>query len=120
MNYNIKGTGMDISDEMRGYVEKKLTAIDKLVQDDTSAHMDVELVYLTSKESKKYRAEFTFALDGSIHRAEAFGDALHEAVDIAAGELVRELAQYKKKRQHIFRRGAVKVKEYIRGFRSKI
>jgi len=119
MQYNIKGTGLDISDEIRSYVEKKLSASEKFVQD-APAHVDVELQYIPNQESKKYRAEFTLALGGDVHRVEAHGDTLHEAVDIAAGELARDLSQVKKKRQHIFRRSAMRVKEYIRGFRSKI
>jgi len=119
MQYNIKGTDLDISDEIRTYVEKKLTASEKFIQNNP-AHADVELQYIANQESKKYRAEFTLALGGSVHRVEAHGDTLHEAVDIATGELARDLSQIKKKRQHIFRRSAMRVKEYIRGFRSKI
>ena len=119
MQYNIKGTDLDISDEIRTYVEKKLSASEKFIQN-TPAHTDVELQYISNQESKKYRAEFTVALGGDVHRVEAHGDTLHEAVDIATGELARDLSQIKKKRQHIFRRSAMRVKEYIRGFRSKI
>lgn len=119
MNYNIKGTDLDISDEIRTYVEKKLSASEKFIQD-APAHVDVELQYIANQESKKYRTEFTLALGGGVHRVEAHGDTLHEAIDIAAGELARDLSQIKKKRQHIFRRSAMRVKEYIRGFRSKI
>lgn len=119
MQYNIKGTNVDISDELRQYVEKKLAASEKFIQD-SPMHADVELQYIQNQESKKYRAEFTLALGGDVHRVEAYGDTLHEAVDIAAGELSRDVSQVKKKRQHIFRRSAVRVKEYLRGFRSKI
>ncbi len=119
LNYNIKGTGVDISDELRTYVEKKLSASDKFVHTD-AAHADVELEHAANKEGKKYRAEFTLALGSDVHRAEAHGDALHEAIDIAAGELARDLSQTKKKRQHVFRRSAMRVKEYIRGFRRSV
>ena len=119
MQYNIKGTGIDISDEIRSYVEKKLSVSEKFFQEN-STHIDVELEYATNQEGKKYRTEFTLALYGGVHRVEAQGDTLHEAIDIAAGELAQDLSQLKKKRQHIFRRSSMRVKEYIRGFRSKI
>ena len=119
MKYNIKGTGVDISDEIRSYVEKKLHVSEKFLQE-TSLHVDVELEYTPNQENKKYRAEFMVTFGGDVHRSEAGGNTLHEAIDIAAGDLSRDLSQLKKKRQHIFRRGAMRVKEYIRGFRSKI
>jgi len=118
MHYNIKGTNVDISDELRQYVEKKLAASEKFVHD--AARMDIELEYRPNQDSKKYRAECMVEVDGKVQRVEAQGDAMHEAIDIATGELARDLSQIKKKRQHVLRRSAMRVKEYLRGFRSKI
>ena len=119
MNYNIKGTSLDITDELRAYVERQLAHADKLV-DDTTAHADVELHHLPDGRSGKYRAEFTLSLGGKVYRAEAWGGGLHEAIDLAGAELVSELRRVKSKRIHVLRHTALKAKEYIRGWRNKV
>lgn len=120
MNYNIKGTEVPITDELRSYVERKLGSADKLLAGDPTAHADVELVYLAEGRSGKYRAEFTLSCGGEVYRAEAWGAAMHEAIDIAVGELVSELSRGKKKKLDILRRTSVRVKEYLRGWRSDV
>lgn len=121
MRYNIKGTDVQITAENRAYVEKKLSSLDKFVGDLQAARMDVELKFKALWDGQKYYAEFMFYEPGLPKplRAEARGNALHEAIDIAAAELFRELTQTKKKKLQIFRRSAVKVKEYLRGWRDK-
>jgi len=120
MNYNIKGTNLEITDEIRIYVEKCLAHSEKFLQGDTSAHADVECQLLTSTQGKPYRAEFTATASQAMYRAEASGDTLHEALDIAAAELAKELRRNKKMKLKVFRHSAVKVKEFLRGWRTKI
>ena len=120
MNYNIKGTGLDITDELRSYVERKLAGADKFLGDDPTALADVELQHLEEGRSGKYRAEFTVSASGAVYRASAWGGSMHEALDTAAGELVTELSRDKKKKLSLMRRTSVKVKEYLRGWRSDI
>ena len=59
LNYNIKGTGVPITDELRGYVEKKLAHAEKFLQSDTTAHVDVELTHQDLRHGDKFCAEFT-------------------------------------------------------------
>jgi len=120
MNYNIKGTEVAITAEAREYLEKKLAHLEKFLQNVDATRADVELQYLPA-QAKMYRAEIML-YEPSLHsplRAEAQGGALYEAIDIAVGELFTELTRTKKKRQHIFRRGALRIKDYVRGFRNR-
>lgn len=118
MNYNIKGTELDITDELRTYVEKKLAAAEKFIPDDGSAHADVELAYSPVRDGNKYRAEFNVMHKGELYRAEEWGSALHEAIDLAIADVVRELSRDKQKRVDVMRRGAAKAKEILRFWRS--
>lgn len=118
MNYNIKGTNVAITDELRSYVEKKLAAVEKFLYDAGDARVDVELEYIES-EAKQYRAEFMLHSKHQL-RATSLGGALYEAIDIAAGDLLTELTRAKKKRQSHFRKGAAKVKDFLRGLRKNI
>ena len=121
MNYNIKATEVVLTDEIRSYLEKKLNTLDKFLQNKEAARADVELEYLPD-EAKMYRAEIMLS-EPSLKqalRAVATGSTLHEAIDVASGELSSELTRGKKKRLHLLRHNAVKVKEYLRGWRNKI
>lgn len=118
MNYNIKGTGVPITDELRTYVEKKLAALDKLLNGE-AARVDAVVSYLESEE-KQYCAEMTLHDARHPLHAKSTGATLHEAIDITASELLSELAKAKKKRLHVVRHSAVRVKEYLRGWRRAI
>ncbi len=121
MNYNIKGTEVALTDEIRTYLEKKLTHLEKFVHNPSVSRADVELEYLPS-EAKMYRAEVTLhepSLKQPL-RAEATGSTLYEAIDKVEGELTSELTRSKKKKLQNFRRSAVKVKDFLRGLRKNI
>ena len=116
LNYNIKGTGVDVSDELRSYAEKKLQHAEKFLQNDSSARASIELEHQALRDGDKYRAEFTVFASGAVYRAESWSESMHAAIDLAIGELVNELGRNKKKRLHILRRGAARIKDYIRGW----
>ncbi|MEK7068207.1 MAG: ribosome-associated translation inhibitor RaiA [Patescibacteria group bacterium] len=119
MNYAIKGTEVNISDEIRSYVEKRLSGLDKFASE--ASRCDVELGYEALFDGPKYRVELMYHKPGApLMRAEARGAALHEAIDLAAGELLEGLTSAKQKRRDILRRTGARVKEYLRGWRGKI
>ena len=112
---------MQITDEIRTYVEKKLASLDKFISDLDAARADVEVEFMRG-EAQMYRAEFMIhdPVLKEIMRAEARGASLHEAIDIAVAEVFEELTRTKKKKIDLFRRSAVRVKEYLRGWRRKV
>ncbi len=120
LNYNIKGTGLEISDELRAYAVKKLSNAEKFIHNDSSAHADIELEHETMRNGDRNRAEFTVTAAGGLHRAESWGETMHAAIDLAIAELLTELSRNKKKRLHVVRRGAQRVKDYLRGWRSTV
>jgi ribosomal subunit interface protein len=119
MNYNIKSTGMELTADVRDYAEKKLAHAGKLLEADPTAHADIELEHAASREGDKNRAEFTVSASGTVYRAEAWGSTMFAAVDIAVGELAKELSRGKKKRLHLLRRGAGKMKDIVRGLTDR-
>lgn len=119
LNYNIKGTGLDINDELRAYVEKRLPQAEKFLQGDTTAHADVELERDALRDGPHFRAEFTVSVHGNVYRAESWGESVQAAVDVAIDELSSELRRSKTKRLDIVRRSAAKAKQMLQGFRAK-
>ncbi len=120
MNYNIKGTGLEITPELREYVETRLEHAQKFLGEDSTALAQVELEHSPARDGGKYRAEFTVSASGEVFRSEEWASGMHEAIDLALGDLARELRRNKKKRLHNVRHAAVRVKEYLRGWRKSI
>jgi len=120
MNYNLKGANVVITDEIRNHIEKKLSALDKLVRGAGDPRVDVGIVYKEG-ESKTYCIELQLHASGVTEalQAEAEGGNLHEAIDVAVGELTRELTKKKKKKIHMLRHTGARVKDYLRGWRSR-
>lgn len=118
LNYNIKGTGLEISDELRRYAEKKLQQTEKFLQGDTAAHADIELEHDALRDGDRNRAEFTLTAAGGLYRAESWGETMHSALDLAIAGLLAELSRDKNKRIDLVRRGAAKAKEFLRGLRG--
>lgn len=119
MNYNIKGSGLPVTDELRTYVEKKLGQADKFLGGDSTAHADVEFEHSQVRDGGKYRAEFTVSASAQVYRAEEWGTTLHEAIDVAAAELVKELRRDKKRHIALVRRGGAIIKGVLRGLRDR-
>ncbi len=114
MRYNIKGTGLEVTGDVRGYVEKRLRALDKFTGTGEGVRADVEVEFLKDEE-KQYRAEImVYAPGAETQRVEVRARALFEAVDIAVGEMSRELDSGKKKQQHLLRRTALRIKNALR------
>ena len=120
LNYNIKGTGLEVTPELRAYVERGLGHAEKFVQGDSTAHVDIELEYQELRHGEHYRAEFTFSIGGEVYRAEKWAGSMHAAIDMGADDLARELRRTKRKRLHFVRRGAARIKDFVRGWRTKI
>jgi ribosomal subunit interface protein len=119
MTTNIKATGLTLTDEVRAYIEKCLTKIKKYVPDEAAVAIQVEVERTMSHEAGEgYRGELTLSGGGLSVRAESEGASLHEAIDILETKIVGELRKVKGKRQHILRRQAKRVKDFIRGWRS--
>ena len=121
MNYNLKGTNLSVTPEIREYLEKKLASLDKLLADKDVVRADIELEFLPGEE-KMHRAEIMLhdPHTKAPLRAEARAEMLHPAIDIAVAEIFAELTKAKKKRTHLLRRGAGQIKDIMRGFRDRL
>ena len=96
LNYNLKGTGLSITPELRFYLDRKLEGIEKFLQE--PSHVDVELEYQEMRHGGHYRAELTIESAGSVYRASEWAEALHPAIDSATNAVFGELRRKKKKR----------------------
>jgi ribosomal subunit interface protein len=119
MQYNLKATNVS-ADNNRSYIEKRLTALDKFFGNKSGVRIDIELEFMKDEE-KMFRAEGTLhdhGLEGDF-RVEATGTTPHEVIDIMINTLNMELSRTKKRIIHDKHRGALRFKDFIRGFTDK-
>lgn len=114
MNTTIKATNFDLTPAVSDYIDKKVAAIEKLVDvDDTAAKCAVEV----GKPSKHHQtgnvfyAEFNVTVAGGRFRATAQEGTIYAAIDKAKDDVARELRRHKKKQRHLLRRGGAKLKD---------
>lgn len=120
LNYNIKGTGLDITEEIRAYAEKCLEKAEKFTNGESSVHVDIECEFRGQEDGPKYRAEYTLQARGAVYRAEGVRETLHLALDAAMDDLLTELRRDKKTRLRFVRQSAARAKEYLRGWRKSV
>lgn len=98
MQLTIKGRNLEVNDQLRGYVEKKLGKMDRYLPD--IQEMRVELAEETSrKASEREVVQVTIRSNGSLLRAEVRSADIYSAVDGAAEKLQVQIKRYKGKRR---------------------
>lgn len=118
--YNIKHTNLDHYENIEDYLRKRLAKLDEFVDDDdTSVRADIELGKTTTdqRSGEIFRAEINLHIAGEYLRSEATREDLRAAIDEAQDDMARQLRKVQGKRETMFRKGARRIKEMIRGFR---
>lgn len=107
---------MELTDAIRGRVEKRIAALAKLVKRVQPAAVDVE-VGKPSDHHKKgdvYYAEMNADINGVQMRSEATESDLYRAIDVAQRELRRQILSWRKKEKRQVREQGKKFKDMIR------
>lgn len=118
MKYTIKGTNLELTPEIYGYIKKKTISVERLANHFGSAveaHIEVARTTRHHRKGNILRAEITMHLPHKQMRAEATGDTIFEAIDKAKDELHNELERYKEKDIDTKKRGARKIKYLLQG-----
>ena len=113
----ITGRNLEITDRLNDYVTKKVSKLDRYLNDIQEAH--VELAYAKSARSASDRqvAQLTIRGKGFILRAEERADDIYAALDTALDKMQRRIERYKGKRNRGRGdgRSAAEVVPYIEG-----
>lgn len=91
MNYIISGRNVDVSDKLRGIVEKKLGKLEKYFKPDT------DIIVTLSVEKDRRTAEVTIPVRGNIIRTEQTSDDMYVSIELAADVIERQLKKYRTK-----------------------
>ena len=112
------GRGIDITDEVRGYAERRFEHLARLLgRQKVEPLLRCDLELHSGEASAPYMVRATIDVAGYVLHAESKGTSLHEAIDMAAKTLVHEAEKIKGRRLNI-RRYASKAKDFLRGLRG--
>ncbi|MBI2955148.1 MAG: ribosome-associated translation inhibitor RaiA [Chloroflexi bacterium] len=103
MRIVIKGKNMDVPEQLRDYIQKKLGKLDRYLDNVSSA--TVELSHEKTKSAvDRYVAQATFVASGTILRGEEKAFDVRAAIDAVADVMQRQAVRYKEK---LYSRGRV-------------
>ena len=114
MNINIKATNIELSPDIRAYLDKRLSSVADFVDKRAPASVcDVEVGKTTrgQRHGDIFRAEINIEMDGVFFRATTEEESLNAAIDKVKDEILRELRRHKRKEVHLLRRGGARLKE---------
>lgn len=119
MRTTIKATTIELTDAIRAYIEEKITSLDKFIDaQDTTAYADVEVEQTTRHHQSGpiFRAEANVHVAQKMFRVEVTDEDLYAAIDKMKDELIRNISEYKDRKQDLIRRGGLRFKELIQRF----
>jgi len=119
MNISIKASNIELTPALKDYTEKRMKSILKFIEGgDADILIDIGKTTSHHKGGDVFQAtvNLTTPLGKQYHVASQAAD-LYEAIDDARNEIVQEIKSAKGKRDSLFRRGARRVKNMLKGFR---
>lgn len=118
MTITTAAINIELSAALKDYAEKRLQAINKY---DSITSIDIELSKTTNhhRNGEIYAASVTVTTSlGKIYYANSEKVDLYEAIDDVRDDIVREIKSAKGKDHSLFRKGAQRIKNMLRGLRS--
>ncbi len=118
MNIITKATNIELTPALKDYTEKRLGSIVKFTGGDASIAAEIGLTTGHHHKGDIFRAEVNVITPlGKQYRAVSEKSDLYEAIDDIREEIVRSLTSDKKRSSTLFRLGAQKIKNILKGFR---
>lgn len=118
MNIAIKATNMELTPALKDYAEKRLGTIVKFTDGDAEISLEIGKETAHHKQGDIFEAGATVTTPlGKTYHAVSSKADLYEAIDDVRGEIVREIKSAKGKSDSLFKRGARRMKNILRGFK---
>ncbi len=116
MNIKITSTNFELTPAIEEYITKKITALDKFMAGEDGALCEVEIGKTTNrhKSGDIFKAEANLFYKGNQHYCVVEKDDLYASIDELKDELERSFISNKGKKNTLFRKGALKVKNLLK------
>ena len=100
MQVNIKATKIDLTDEIKNYIQEKMDMLEKYLGNIAVTNCDFEVAMSVGNQNKGkiYRAEANISVPGDLLRVEKTEKELFKAIDKVKDHLSRSINRYKLKR----------------------
>ena len=119
MTINITEHTADLTPALRDYIEKRMQGLSKFTAGEPTVVVEIGKTTEHHRQGEVFEAKVHVTTPlGKQYRAVSQKADLYEAIDDVRNEVARELSSAKDKRATLFRRGAQKIKDMMRGFRS--
>ena len=101
MKINIKASNLELTNEIRDYIEEKMEYVEKFLSNIPIVHCDFEVELTTNHHSKGeiYRAEVNLSVPGDLLRIEKTEKNIFKAIDKVKDHLARIAKKYKAKQR---------------------
>lgn len=110
MNIIIKGTNLELHNDLKDYVNKKIGNLNKFLEgiEESGITVRVELARTTHhhQQGDVYKAEVNFQLPRKMFRSVVESDDIYKAIDDVKDELKDMINSYKDERNSKIRSGA--------------
>jgi len=121
IKHHVKTKSMELTPAISDYLDKKLSVLEKFIDEKSEAMARIEVGRTTGHHHKGdvYHAEITLDVEGNLFRAGAEAGDLYAAIDMMKDEVVQEVTRANKKKQHLLKRGHQKMKDMIRKWKAR-
>ncbi len=121
MNIQIKATNLELTEDIRNYIDKRFEVLQRFIDEDPSIEIRVEVARITEhhKQGNICRAELHITGKGMDEYASSEKIDIFQAIDDVRDEMQRKLSTGKAKKLSVLRRSGARVKAIIKGFWSK-
>jgi len=107
MDIIITGKNMDVSDYLKGLVDKKVGKLKKYFKPSTTAHVTLSI------EKSRHIAEVTIPFDGIVMRGEEAETDMYAAIDGALSKIEHQLMRHRTKLEKRLHKDAYKIGELL-------
>ncbi len=125
MQINLQGKNVELTEETKDYVLKKVTNLEKLLSrieekgGKVTVQMEVSRTTKHHKAGEIFHADCLINIDGEKFYSSADEEDLFQAIDTVKETLFREISKSKDRKQTLFRRGAMSVKKMLKGLSKR-
>ncbi|MCF7834172.1 MAG: ribosome-associated translation inhibitor RaiA [Candidatus Pacebacteria bacterium] len=125
MKINLQGKNIELTDQIKDYVLKRVTNLEKLLQGSEDVQSEAVVVFEVGKNTQHHKAGDVFHADcyvdinGDRFYSSADEEDLYTAVDKVRESLFKEISRNKGRKQTLFKRGAMSVKKMMKGLSKR-
>ena len=95
MKIEIRGRNIEITDSLKDYTTKRLSKLEKYIEDIKVAQVALSLE--GEKHKEQHKVEVTIPLNGILLRGEVSADDMYSAIDMVVEKLDKQIEKHKTK-----------------------